>query len=262
MPPGSFTEQLDLPFLLVGAFFLFFLGLVYYLRQEDKREGYPLESDRSNGTGGRVQVVGFPPLPKPKAFIRPHGRGIVFAPRPARERELNAVPAYRFPGAPLMPLGDPLLDGIGPASYALKEDEPDLTYEGKPKIEPMRDRSHYRIEKTDPYLFGMAVFAADGEQVGTIKDLWINNHEYHLRYIEVETLPAEGGRRIIAPYAFCQISRRKGTVRFGTVTRAQFLRVPPLANSEQITMREEDRLNAYFAGGTLYAKGGAQGPFL
>ena len=57
---------IDIAQLVLYAFWLFFLGLVYYLRREDKREGYPLESAR-----GPVQ--GWPASPGPKAFVPREG---------------------------------------------------------------------------------------------------------------------------------------------------------------------------------------------
>lgn len=63
------TEYLDLTTLVLYAFWIFFAALVYYLRREDKREGYPLVSDRRN-----VTVQGFPAVPPPKTFPHaPHG---------------------------------------------------------------------------------------------------------------------------------------------------------------------------------------------
>ena len=40
---GSITGYIDVPQLVLYAFWIFFAALIYYLRQEDKREGYPLE---------------------------------------------------------------------------------------------------------------------------------------------------------------------------------------------------------------------------
>lgn len=55
------TRYIDVAQLVLYAFWVFFFGLVYYLRREDKREGYPLESDRAN-----ITVQGWPPMPEPK----------------------------------------------------------------------------------------------------------------------------------------------------------------------------------------------------
>ncbi len=60
-------EHLDGAQIALYAFWLFFFGLVYYLRKEDKREGYPLESER-----GPVQ--GFPVVPPKKAYIGHDGK--------------------------------------------------------------------------------------------------------------------------------------------------------------------------------------------
>lgn len=57
-------RHLDGAQIVLYAFWLFFFGLIYYLRREDKREGYPLESER-----GPVQ--GFPAVPETKVFIPP-----------------------------------------------------------------------------------------------------------------------------------------------------------------------------------------------
>ncbi|MBO0663318.1 PRC-barrel domain-containing protein [Jiella sp. MQZ9-1] len=251
MPGHSFTQQLDIPLLLLILFFLFFLGLVYYLRQEDKREGYPLQSDRTVGTGGRVSVVGFPPMPKPKTFRLMHG-GAVMAPRVEPDRDLNAFSAYEFPGSPIMPSGDPLVDGIGPAAYGLKSDTPDLTVDGALKLVPLRNNSQYWLEETGTNPIGMTAIARDGLEVGTVVDVWINALEYFPRYLEIAANVESGGQRIVAPIAFATIKSSRKIVRFSALSRAQFFNVPRLASADQITMREEDRLNGYFAGGAFY----------
>lgn len=60
----DFTSYFDLTQVLLYAFWLFFAWLVYWLRREDKREGYPLRSDRQG-----VTVQGFPATPGPKQFV-------------------------------------------------------------------------------------------------------------------------------------------------------------------------------------------------
>lgn len=49
------------------AFWLFFALLIYYLRREDKREGYPLESE----DGSTKQ--GFPAMPPKRTYIAHDG---------------------------------------------------------------------------------------------------------------------------------------------------------------------------------------------
>ena len=251
LPPESFTHQIDVPQVVFILFALFFAGLVYHLRQEDKREGYPLESDRTAMSGGQVKVVGFPPLPKPKAFLRKFG-DTIYAPGPRLEREVAAVPAHRFPGAPLIPTGDPLVDGVGPASYALKEEEPDRTWSGEPKLRPLRLAREFHIEHTEPPVIGMSVETRDGVTVGIVRDVWVETPEYFSRYMEVEATDALGGWPILLPFAFADIRTRKRKVIAESVSARQFARVPALADRDQITKREEDRINAYYAGGYLY----------
>lgn len=59
-------EYIDGATIAIYAFWLFFFGLVIYLRREDKREGYPLESPQGPREGW--------PKPAPtKTYIhRPH----------------------------------------------------------------------------------------------------------------------------------------------------------------------------------------------
>ena len=113
-----------LPRSTLYAFWIFFAGLIFYLRREDKREGYPLESDRS----GRITVEGFPPMPTPKIFRLPHG-GTVLAPRVEGAADDHGTAGGTWPGAPLVPTGNPMLDGVGPAAWAARADTPDVTFD-------------------------------------------------------------------------------------------------------------------------------------
>ena len=58
----GFTHNFDFAQLVLYAFWIFFFCLVVYLRREDKREGYPLESDHG-------AVRGWPPPAGEKTFI-------------------------------------------------------------------------------------------------------------------------------------------------------------------------------------------------
>jgi photosynthetic reaction center H subunit len=59
--------RIDFAQIVLYAFWIFFAGLIWYLRREDKREGYPLVSDRRN-----VTVQGFPAIPAPKRKTSSH----------------------------------------------------------------------------------------------------------------------------------------------------------------------------------------------
>ena len=61
----NFTSYIDLAQVILYVFLGSFLYLVYYLHRESKREGYPLESDRSSS----VKVQGYPSVPKPKTYL-------------------------------------------------------------------------------------------------------------------------------------------------------------------------------------------------
>lgn len=252
----SLTSNIDLAEILFTLFWLFFIALVIYLRREDKREGYPLESDRS----GRVRVQGFPAIPDPKTFRLPHG-GSVTAPRsePAGP-EPAAMPAAPHPGAPLVPTGDPLVDGVGPASYANRSDTPDLTFYGKNRVVPLRLLPDYYVaeHETDPR--GMDVVAADGGSVGSVSDVWIDRSEPQIYYLEVTR--GEGGSNVLVPFAFAQLNKRRNRVEVDALYPSQFENAPRLRSPDEITLREEDRICAYFAGGTLYADAARQEPLL
>ena len=135
MISGAITGYIDVAQLTLYAFWIFFAGVIYYLHREDKREGYPLEVDDRRDS--RVTVQGFPRIPSPKHFLLPHG-GMHEQPR-RPERPVAAVPTAPWPGAPLEPIGNPMIDGVGPASYAERTDEPDLGFDDRlPKIVPLR----------------------------------------------------------------------------------------------------------------------------
>jgi photosynthetic reaction center H subunit len=255
MPPASFTSTFDVAELAFYVFVLFFLALVFYLRREDKREGYPLESDRSDRSGGRVTVQGFPFPPGPKKFILQHEPAELVE---RRERDLSGilVPADNWPGAPLVPLGDPMQDGVGSASYAERSDVPDVTFDRQePKIVPLRAAEGYYLAERDPDPRGMEVVAADGIVAGTVADVWIDRSETFVHFLEVDVAPFLGAQRprALVPIRLARIDARRRRVTLKSVLAAQVAAAPGTKDPETITMREEDRIAGYFAGGHLYA---------
>jgi photosynthetic reaction center H subunit len=246
---SSGLASIDLVEVLFTLFWVFFIGLVYYLQREMKREGYPLVSDRSK----HITVQGFPAIPPPKEYRLENGR-TVMAPRdePAQE-DVAAEPAALHPGAPLDPTGDPLLAGVGPGSYANRPDIAEVTLEGKPRIVPMRADSSLHVDDRDTDPRGMVVVAADGEAVGTVSDLWIDLAEPQIYFLEVKTGGDEGGRSVMVPFGFAEIDKRAGQIRVNALYSKQFANVPGLSSPDQITLLEEDKIMGYFGGGLLFA---------
>jgi photosynthetic reaction center H subunit len=257
MQTGAITSYIDVAQLVLYAFWIFFAGLIIYIRREDKREGYPLESERS----GRVKVQGFPAMPSPKTFLLPHGGSVQRPDANARDtREIRAQPSAPWPGAPLEPTGNPMLDGVGPASYAQRADTPDPTWEGAPKIVPLRVARDFAVNSRDPDPRGMEVFGADGRVGGVVSDVWVDQSEPQVRYLEVEV--SGGNRRVLVPIALAKVDGMYRRVRVRSILAAQFKDVPGLRNPDQVTLLEEDRISAYYGGGTLYAEPSRLGPFL
>jgi photosynthetic reaction center H subunit len=257
MPTGAITGYVDVAQLVLYTFWIFFAGLIIYLHRENKREGYPLESDRTDRTD-RVKIQGFPAMPKPKQFLLAHG-GTVSAPSgKADRREVKAQPTAGFPGAPLEPTGNPMVDGVGPAAYAQRANVPDLTVDGEQRIVPLRVATDHALDTRDPDLLGMPVLGADGVIGGTVVDVWVDRADILIRYLEVELSP--GGRRVLLPMTFARVTQ--GTVLVKAVLGKHFANVPALSNPDRVTLLEEDKICGYYGGGTLYADPRRQEPLL
>jgi photosynthetic reaction center H subunit len=272
MPKGAITQYIDVAQVTLYFFWIFFFGLIWYLRREDKREGYPLAFERID----TAPYLNFPAIPSPKTFFLPHG-GTVQVPRDeGPQPALNAEPVGPWIGAPLEPTGDPMLLGVGPGAYALRADKPDLTVEGLPKIVPLRIASgeklvthakqgtevsdppassghykHYTLSPRDPDPRGMEVVGADGLVAGVVKDVWIDVAEVLIRYLEVSVPGAPN--TVLLPMPFAKIAKYRQRVYVSAILASQFAGVPAVKTADQVTFLEEDRICAYYGAGTLYA---------
>jgi photosynthetic reaction center H subunit len=257
MPTGAVTEYIDVAQLALYAFWIFFAALIIYLRREDKREGYPLESDRS----GAVKVQGWPAMPEPKTFLLRDGSTRT-APAPQAAAPVRATPTGKWPGAPLEPDGNPMIDGVGPGSYAQRADVPDRTVDGELRIVPLRVATDFTLETNDPDPRGMPVVGADGETGGVVRDAWVDRSEALLRYFEVEVPTKAGPRRVLLPVNFTKVDGGRGQVGVKSILGRQFADVPGLAHPDQVTFLEEDRITAYYGAGHLYAEPSRLGPLV
>jgi photosynthetic reaction center H subunit len=256
MKLGQITSYIDVAQVVLYVFWAFFAGLIYYIRREDRREGYPLFSEPSN----TYKKNDFLFLPEPKVFRLPHGGTASSPSGKVDDRDLRAAKTAPWPGAPLEPTGDPMLAAVGPGSYAERSNTVDLTHEGQPKIVPMRVATNFALETRDPDPRGMTVVGADGIAGGTVKDVWVDRSEVIIRYLEVDI--TGGGRSVLLPMTFASINGRRGTVKVNAILGAQFGQVPALANPNQVTLLEEDKICGYYGGGLLYAEPSRMEPLL
>jgi photosynthetic reaction center H subunit len=252
------TSSIDLAEILFTLFWVFFAFLVLYLHRESKREGYPMEP---TGTGTTVPQ-GFPATPGSKKYLMPHGMGKITVPRTDVARELPARPASSARGAPLIPTGNPMLDAIGPGTYAQRRDIPDFNMHGQPKIVPISVAQGFHVDHRDPDPRGMPVFGADDVQAGVVSELWVDIVEPLIAYYEVALDEQFGGRKVLLPVPFARFNRWQGNVRVKAIYSHQFADVPALASNQQITALEEDKVCAYYGAGTLYADDQRQEPFI
>jgi photosynthetic reaction center H subunit len=241
---GAITANIDVAQAVLYLFWIFFAGLLLYLHRENKREGYPLQHDRSRG---RAVVQGFPAVPTPKTFRLADGTTRT-VPRVEATRALQAEPTHVSSGSPLVPLGNPLLAGVGPGTWSQREDVPDTTLDGQPRLQPLRRLPGHGVDHHDPDPRGMAVRGADGVPGGEVVDLWADQSEAIFRYLEVQTTR---GRRVLLPMTLARVSANGVAV--ASILGSQFEDVPITSRPEVVTRREEDRICAYYGAGTLYA---------
>jgi photosynthetic reaction center H subunit len=218
MGTGAITQYFDAAQVTLYAFWIFFAGLVFYLRTEDKREGYPLLTEAPG-----ITKDGFPPVPSPKTFLLRDGTSVQ-APRTDRkEPDFKATPLGVWTGLPSEPIGNPLLSASGP---------------------------DHAFDKESPNPIGFEVVGFDGIVGGTVSDVWVDREESLIRYYEVKTT---AGTTALLPSALVRVNETASQVLLASVTGKQVGEAPTLASPDQVTWLEEDKIQAYFASGQLFA---------
>jgi len=152
---------------------------------------------------------------------------------------------------------------MGPAAFANRAKYPDLTFDGRPRIIPIADSHDLIVSPNDPQLIGWSVMAADKQMVGKVSDIWVDQAEHLIRYLEIETTT---GKKVLAPMMVATvhgnglleailpiIEDKPKFVEIDAITAAQFENVPALETAGIITRYEEDRIQAYYGGGYMYA---------
>ncbi|WP_432816566.1 photosynthetic reaction center subunit H [Sulfitobacter sp. JB4-11] len=244
----EFFGNFDLASAAIWGFYIFFALLVYYLQTENMREGYPLETD----DGAPAPNQGPFPVPKDKTFILPHGRGEVTVPSGQHpDRPVLALQrTSKAAGSPYVPTGDPMMDGVGPAAWAPRRDVPELDAHGHVKIKPLSSLPDFKVSAgTDPR--GKPVMTGDGEIVGRITDMWVDVPEQLVRFLVMDVNPEGSGKIRLIPMNFAKVKGDRVVIR--SLYAHNVDGIPGIKGKEQITLLEEEKVMAYFGGGTLYA---------
>jgi len=250
----NFFGNFDLASLSIWLFWGFFALLIYYLQTENMREGYPLE----NEDGTKAPNQGPFPVPKPKTFILPLGKGSVTVPSVENEAahrrsDLAMARTAVSEGFPHAPTGNPMLDGVGPASWVPRRDEPEVDAHGHAKLQPLSRVDGMAVSAgRDPR--GLPVQAGDLEVVGRVKDMWVDVPEQLVRYLEIDL--NSGGTRLI-PMTMAKIWADR--VRVNAITSDLFDAIPATKSQTSVTKLEEEKISAYVASGWMYAKGRKRG---
>ncbi|MBD3665031.1 photosynthetic reaction center subunit H [Sulfitobacter sp. TSTF-M16] len=244
----EFFGNFDLASAAIWLFWIFFALLIFYLQTENMREGYPLETD----DGQTAPNQGPFPVPKDKTFILPHDRGELTVPSGQRgdRSDLAMEQTSKAAGSPFVPTGDPMVDGIGPAAWAPRRDVPELDAHGHAKIKPMSSLPDFAVSAgRDPR--GKVVVTGDGEVIGRVTDMWVDVPEQLVRFLTMDLNPEGSGKTRLIPINFARVQSDRVTVR--SIYAEQAEGIPTIKGTDEVTLLEEEKIMAYYGGGTLYA---------
>lgn len=253
METGAITQYVDVAQLVLYVFWAFFAGLIYYLLRENHREGYPMDSGRENGP----KVEGWPPVPSPVSYKTSDGHVYLSPDLNRPDGDYSARPTHGWNGAPIEPVGDPLLAGVGPGAWANRADVPDMEH-GTPKIVPLHLVPEFAVNHQDIDPRGLPVIGADKHVAGHVTEMWIDRMEMMFRYMEVQLEGSD--RKVLLPMTFSRIKPQG--VHVHALLAHQFTNVPATKSPQQITLLEEEKITAYYGAGTLYATPERQEPLL
>ena len=265
MEVGYITQYIDVAQLVLYLFWLFFVLLVLYLNRESRREGFPLRYNENDRGAPSTDYK----VPAPKTYTLYDGETMQLPSGKSDDhRELNATPLAPWTGAPLVPNGDAMIDGLGAAAWVERADHPDKATDGSPRVVPLsalpEDEFFVAKKSSDPR--GMQVRACDGVVVGKITEIMVDRMEMLPRYYQ---LALDSGKTVLLPMMYMKIKKQthapaEGTlkerasdsrmkeVRVASLNSAQFETIPLCASNDQITLLEEDKVQAYYGGAHVY----------
>lgn len=245
--PLDITRYVDGPQIAFWLFLLAFIAVVIYLRRLDKREGYPMQASPFDETPS----LGFPPPLEPKTFLLNEG-GTTVAPHDYPQGPISAEPLHRFAGTPLVPIGNPLLAGVGPGAWVMRSNEPMLTEQGELMLQPLRLLDDWSMSSEDADPRGMAVFDCRWRRIGTVGDVWIDRSTKTPRLFELMLDAPLATGPVLVPLYHTVIDEKTREMRITALEAHQFADVPRPVRDDRITAREDERVNAYYAAGEFW----------
>jgi photosynthetic reaction center H subunit len=127
---------------------------------------------------------------------------------------------------------------------------PELDAHGHPKIKPMAGLESFFVSAgRDPR--GLPVLSRDDQVVAHVSDMWVDEAEQLVRYLEIELEPEYGSGKRLMPMTMSKIKEK--WVQVKSLNRGHFDGIPQTASKDQITLLEEEKIMSWFAGGTLYS---------
>jgi photosynthetic reaction center H subunit len=115
---------------------------------------------------------------------------------------------------------------------------------------PMRIAKDHVFDEDGPNPIGYDLVGFDGIVAGKITDAWVDREESLVRYLEAKLT---NDKSILVPMPLSRVKDSTGQVLLASLKGEHVLEAPTLANPDQVTLREEDRIAAYFASGHLFA---------
>jgi photosynthetic reaction center H subunit len=123
----------------------------------------------------------------------------------------------------------------------------------------MREDNEFSIAEGDPDPRGYDVVGADGLIAGVVSDVWVDRSEFMIRYLEVEFLAPDSDpdnpttKRVLFPMTFATVDSKRQRVWTDALLSTDFQKIPTTKAGVSITRLEEDKVMAFFSGGSLYA---------
>jgi photosynthetic reaction center H subunit len=254
METGAITQYVDVAQIVLYIFWAFFAGLIYYLLRENHREGYPMDNGRENGP----KMEGWPSVPEPKVYKLANGHEALSPDHNRPDGVYKGQPMHPWLGAPLEPVGDPLLAGLGPGAWANRADVPEMTHENEVKIVPLRVAKDHGVAPQDTDSRGQNVYGADDQIAGVVRDFWVDRSEMIFRYIEITVKGTD--KHVLIPINFARI--HEDAIDVHALMSHQFANVPATKSPDQVTMLEEEKIMGYYGAGLLYAEPNRQEPLV